>query len=102
MRWRCLAWLRLYRPNEAELKLANAYRSVFGKDGENTEIVLADLAAHTGFYMVEPPGADLSQFQAGYNAGQRAAFGRLFQFLTLSDEQMRALEVAARQEAEQI
>lgn len=102
MKWRCLAWLRRQRPNEAELRLAAAYKSVFEKQSEQVEIVLADLAAHTGFYLVDPPGADLSLYQAGYNAGQRAAFGRLFQFLSLSDEQLRALEVAARAEAEQI
>lgn len=102
MNWRCLAWLRFRRPNEAELRLATAYKAVFGNQSEHSEIVLADLAAQTGFYMVEPPGADRSLYQAGYCAGQRAAFGRLFQFLSLSDVQMRALEEAARQEAEQL
>ncbi|NKE77542.1 hypothetical protein [Ochrobactrum sp. MC-1LL] len=102
MKWRCLAWLRRHRPNEAELRLAVAYKEVFERRSEHTEIVLADFAAHTGFYLVDPPGTDLSLYQAGYNAGQRAAFGRLFQFLSLSDEQLRALEEAARAEAEQI
>lgn len=102
MNWRNLAKHRHVAPIQTEQQLVAAYRSVFGRKGEDVEIVLADLAAHTGFYLVEPPGSDLSQFQAGYNAGQRAAFGRLFHFLSLSDEQMRALEEAARAEAEQI
>lgn len=62
-------------------------------------MVLTDMADHSGFYRIEPPGADLSRYQAGYRDGMRAAFGRLFHFLSLSDEQLRALEEAARQEA---
>lgn len=102
MKWRNLGRLREVAPKQAELHIVNAYKSVFEKQSEQVEIVLADFAAHTGFYLVDPPGADLSLYQAGYNAGQRAAFGRLFQFLSLSDEQLRALEEAARAEAEQI
>lgn len=102
MSWRNLAKQRQIAPVHAEQRVTQAYRAVFGKQSEDVEIVLADLAAHTGFYLVEPPGADLSQYQAGYSAGQRAAFGRLFHFLTLSDERMRALEEAARAESEQI
>lgn len=102
MSWRNLAKQRQLAPIHAEQRITQAYRAVFGKQSEDVEIVLADLAAHTGFYLVEPPGADLSQYQAGYSAGQRAAFGRLFHFLTLSDERMRALEEAARAESEQI
>jgi len=102
MSWRNLAKARSAAPSWTEQRLTSAYKEVFGKSSEDVEVVLADLAAHTGFYLVEPPGADLSQFQAGYNAGQRAAFGRLFHFLSLSDERMRALEEAARAEAEQI
>lgn len=102
MNWRNLAKHRHVAPIQTEQQLVAAYRSVFGRKGEDVEIVLADLAAHTGFYLVEPPGSDLSQFQAGYNAGQRAAFGRIFHFLSLSDDHLRALEIAARQESEQI
>jgi len=102
MSWRSVAKQRQLAPVHAEHRLAEAYKAVFGKQSEDIEIVLADLAAHTGFYLVEPPGADLSPYQAGYSAGQRAAFGRLFHFLTLSDERMRSLEEAARAEAEQI
>lgn len=102
MKWRNLAKQRSAIPAHTELQLINAYKAIFDKQSEHVEIVLADLAAHTGFYLVDPPGSDLSLYQAGYNAGQRAAFGRIFQFLSLSDEQLRALEQAARAEAEQI
>lgn len=102
MRWRNLSKSRQVLPAHTEVQLHAAYREVFGKRSEAVEIVLADLAAQTGFYMVEPPDADLSLYQAGYSAGQRAAFGRLFHFLSLSDEQLRALEEAARKEAEHL
>lgn len=102
MKWRNVAKLRQALPAHTEQQLHAAYLEVFGKQTEAVEIVLADLAAQTGFYMVEPPDADLSLYQAGYSAGQRAAFGRLFHFLSLSDEQLRALEVAARAEAEHL
>lgn len=102
MKWRNASKARQALPAHTEQQLHAAYLEVFGKQAEAVEIVLADLAAQTGFYMVEPPDADLSLFQAGYSAGQRAAFGRLFHFLSLSDEQLRALEVAARAEAEHL
>lgn len=102
MNWRNVAKSRQVLPSHTEQQLVAAYLEVFGKPSPSVEIVLADFAGHTGFYQVEPPGADLSQFQAGYNAGQRAAFGRLFHFLSLSDDQLRALEEAAREEAEHI
>lgn len=99
MSWRNLAAKRQPLPFHTTVQLTTAYKSVLGKQTEETEIVLADFAAHTGFYQVEAPGADLSQFQAGYNAGLRAAFGHLLGFLHLSDAQMRELENAAQQEA---
>ncbi len=102
MKWRNVAKTRQTLPSHTEQQLYTAYLEVFGKQSEAVEIVLADLAAHTGFYMVEPPDADLSLYQSGYSAGQRAAFGRLFHFLSLSDEQLRSLEVAAREEAGQL
>lgn len=102
MTWRNVSKTRPILPAQTEQQLHAAYLEVFGKQTEAAEIVLADLAAQTGFYMVEPPDADLSLYQAGYSAGQRAAFGRLFHFLSLSDEQLRALEEAARAEAEHL
>ena len=86
-------------PSEQELKLAHAYREVFGKRSEAVEMVLADFAAFTGFYNVAPPGTSGDALQ--YDAGMRAAFARIFNFISLSDEQMQALEKAARAESEQ-
>lgn len=102
MTWRNLSKTRQRLPLQTDAQLVAAYKEVFGKESEAVEIVLADLAAHTGFYLVDPPGADLSLYQAGHSAGQRAAFGRLFHFLTLSDQKLRALEEAAREEAEHL
>lgn len=99
MKWRTKAQHAAYGRYQAEQKLVGAYHEVFGKETESVEMVLADLAAHTGFYQVEPPGVDMTAYQAGYRNGLRAAFGRLFSFLSLSDEQLRALEEAARAEA---
>lgn len=101
MKWRTRAQALAAGEITAEQKLVDSYREVFCKEGEAVEMVLADLAAWTGFYQVDPPG-DLSLYQAGYRAGLRAAFGRLFHFMSLTDEQLRALEEAARAEAEQI
>lgn len=60
-------------------------------------MVLADLASHSGFYQVLPPGAAASELAEAN--GKRAVFGRLFRFLRLSEEEVRGLEEAARQEA---
>lgn len=99
MTWRSKARHAVYGKIHAEQKLVAAYQDVFGKQTEAVEMVLADLASHTGFYRVEPPGSDMSAYQAGYVNGSRAAFGRIFSFMSLSDEQLRALEEAARIEA---
>lgn len=99
MTWRSRALHLAIGPNTAEKHLADAYADVFGKQTASVEMVLVDLANHTGFYRIDPPDGDLSLYQAGHRAGMRAAFGRLFQFLSLSDEQLRALEEAARFEA---
>ncbi len=79
--------------------LTRAYRNLF--DGRATkqeaQMVLADLANHSGFYQVLPPGAGVSELAEAN--GKRATFGRLFRFLRLSEEEVRGLEEAARQEA---
>ena len=60
-------------------------------------MVLADLANHSGFYQVMPPGTPMADLMEAN--GKRAVFGRLFRFLRLSEDEVRALEEAARQEA---
>lgn len=100
MSWRTIASQEAFKPRgkKAELRLVNAYKAVFGQQNEDVEVVLADLANHCGFYKVAPPGASGDQLQ--YDAGLRAAFGRLFSFLTLPDDRLAALEAAARAENE--
>lgn len=82
---------------QADLRLINAYRSLFATGREDAEMVLADLAAFCGFYQVEAGGADGAELN--HHAGRRAAFGRIFNFLSLSDEQLAAMEQASRDEA---
>lgn len=83
------------RGHRAAHRLVQAYREVFGKSREDVEIVLADLAAFSGFYRVTPPEAgDLA-----YNEGKRAVYARIFSLLRMTDEEIRGLEEAARHEA---
>lgn len=83
------------RRHKAGLRLVQAYREVFGKEREDAEIVLADLAAFSGFYRVTPPGAG----DMAFNEGKRAVFGHIFSMLRMTDEEVRRLEEAARHEA---
>lgn len=84
------------RSPSATQELAKAYLSVFDKKRDDVQMVLADLADFTGFYAVssedKPPDA------RAYADGKRAAFGRLFRFLNLTDEERGFLEKAARAE----
>ena len=86
------------RAIRAQYRLTEAYREVFQVGNESAEMVISDLANFTGYYKVPPPGTPSETLQ--YEAGMRAAFGRLFHFLTLSDEQRKALERAVRQESD--
>jgi hypothetical protein len=96
--WRNRARLAKAMSSEAaDLRLVGAYQGVFGRGGEDVELVLVDLATFCGFYQVEERGAggdDLNHW-----AGRRAAFGRIFSFLSLSEGQLKAMEQAARDEA---
>lgn len=85
------------RGSQASEKLTKAYLDVFGKDNESVEIVLTDLANFTGFYKVPPPGTPPETLL--YEQGLRAAFGRLFHFLSLPPDRLEELEKAARAEA---
>lgn len=78
-------------------ELAMAYLSVFDRRKEDVQMVLADLADITGFYAVS--SADTPPDARAYADGKRAAFGRLFHFLNLTDEERGFLEKAARTEA---
>lgn len=100
MRWRNLSGLfapQLRRRLQARLALGSAYRRLFAGRGSkaDAEMVLADLANHTGFYRVTEPGAGSLDFAEG----KRAMFGRLFRFLRMAEDEIEALEEAARAEA---
>lgn len=85
-------------PAGSEKALVDAYRSLFADGREDAEMVLADLAAFCGFYGVMSGGASVEDLN--HAEGRRAAFARIFHFLSLSGAQLAALEEAARLEAE--
>lgn len=61
-------------------------------------MVLIDLADYTGFYRVTPPeGGDRDVVV--FNEGMRTVYGRIFQFLRMSNDEIVALETAARETA---
>lgn len=51
--------------------------------------MLADHATYSGFYQVSPPGTAVNDLLEAN--GRRAAFGQLFSFLRLSEDEMRTL-----------
>lgn len=98
-----IKWLplakRFLRPrgDEAHLRLALAYHNVFKASDEDAQLVLADLADYTGFYRVN--GEGIPPDDRAFSDGKRAAFGRLFRFLNLTDDEKNALVQAARVES---
>jgi len=83
---------------EAEARIAIAYQRVFtgSPNSEDQSIVMVDLANFTGFYRVTPPeGGDRDTIV--FNEGMRTAYGRIFQYLRMSDAEVLSLEIAARQ-----
>lgn len=86
------------RGSEAVNELASAYRNVFRGNAtrQDAEIVLADLADFTRFYQALPVGSAGSEL-AEIN-GMRIVFGRIFNYLNMTDAEIRALQEAARQE----
>lgn len=99
MSWRSTASQKPNRKrgSAAQDKLTKAYRDVFLRKDESVEIVLADLANFCGFYKVPPIGSPPETLLV--DQGLRAAFGRLFSFLSLPEDRLKALEEAARREA---
>ena len=102
--WQWLARKFPYAPRgaRAQSHLASAYRRVFepgagASSDEDRQIVLADLSSFTGFYRVSGPG--LSAEDRAFADGMRAAYGRIYRFLRMTDDEVRSLEEAARQEA---
>lgn len=97
MSWRTKALVAQAKgPQTAEVALLAAYRSCFGR-GDNSEMVLTDLAVHLGFFQAEDRG--LSIEDANYQNGRRSAFLHILQHLTLPEAELEALVEAARLEA---
>lgn len=97
MIWQSLA--SLFRRNKArgpsaEAELVEAYRWL--GTTQKGQLIVADLAAFSGFFEVTEAYAP-PEIRA-FNDGKRAAFGRLFHFLNLGDEERQALLAAARLE----
>ena len=97
MRWFPLARrFSAARGAAAEQRLALAYRNLFSSTSPDAQIVLADLADFTGFFRVN--GQGIAPDDRAFADGMRAAFGRLFRFTNLTDEERIALVEAARTE----
>lgn len=88
----------LSRTNTARERLVDAYQAVFeGRGGrDDAEIVLADLAAFTGFFGVFAPGVTDAELR--YAEGMRAVYGRIHARLRLSAEERVSLQEAAKLE----
>lgn len=82
----------------AELRLATAYQRVFlgNPTNDDQNLVLVDLANATGFYRVTPPGPTQTRDDIVFNEGMRAAFGRIFRFLNMTDQERDSLAAASR------
>lgn len=97
--WRSLGNLfprKKRRGPEAQLRLARAYQSVFR--GEDGQLVLADIANQSGFFRVTPAQGTTSE-ELWQREGMRLLYGHLHSQITLSENDLRALEYAARREA---
>jgi hypothetical protein len=97
MSWRTKALVAAAKGHQtAEVALIAAYQASFGR-GDHSEMVLADLAVHLGFFQAEDRG--LSIEDANYQNGRRSAFLHILQHLTLPEAELEALVEAARLEA---
>ena len=87
------------RGASARNDLSRAYQALFtGHGGEReAQMVLADLANFTGFYRANGPG--FTDSDRAHSDGMRLAYGRIHQFLRMTDDERRQLEEAARLEA---
>ena len=87
------------RGTQAAHDLAEAYRALANGNptSADCERIIADLAEFSGFYTVSGP-ADADAW-VRFREGQRSVFGRMLNFMRLTDTERRDLEVAARYEA---
>lgn len=91
------------RDLEAQIALTRAYRQVFygNPDRAQQQMVLADLAARSGYYKVLSPRS-ASDKDLWFSEGNRHLFGVIFGHLSMTPEDVAGLENAARHEAMQI
>lgn len=89
---------RKRRSYEAALRLSQAYRAVFNgqPSREQQQIVLTDLHAQCGFTQVSP--SNVASGELRYREGMRAAYALIHAHLTLSPDDVAAIENAARRE----
>lgn len=98
-------WHRLSRKHkrnsiEGQLVLGNAYRAVFygNPDRQQQQMVLADLAARCGWGQTKLPQYASSR-ELWFSEGKRSAYGEIHAFLSLTHEDILALDNAVRHEA---
>ena len=101
-RWRSLVSIfgkQKARGVEAQHRRVTAYRNVFtgSPSPEDQSIVLADLASQSGFYRVS--SAELSADALRQQEGMRQLYSVIFGYLTLAQDDVIALENAARLES---
>lgn len=101
-RWRSLVTIfgrRKARSAEAQLRLTQSYRRVFrgSPSPEDQQIVLADLACHSGFSRVSSYAVSASELR--HREGMRELFSHIHRHLNLAPEDVASLENAARLEA---
>ena len=85
------------RSDDAQVELIEAYNNVFKAGSPDVQIVLADLANFTGFFRVN--GQGIPPDDRAFSDGMRAAFGRLFRFTQLAEEEREALIQSTRVES---
>lgn len=99
IRLRALFARGLRRSAVARLLLAGAYKRVLvagNATQQDRDLVLTDLANHTGYYRVSP--ADTPDADLRFAEGKRFVMARILHHLRMPRELQQALEDAARQE----
>ena len=86
------------RTSKAQRMLQQSYEHLFEGNGtpDEAEIVLSDLARHSGYYNTAEPTVTPNELL--YREGKRALFGRILQFLNLPDEARDQLNAAVMRE----
>lgn len=99
--WKNIGSIWGWRKNSTfrrEDRRVDAYRKLFSGQGtqEHADIVLVDLAKHTGFFMVT--GDDRDNNSVRMQEGMRAAFLRIYMTLNMDPNEVQQLATLARVE----